>query len=107
MPEVFAESVVTVNAVLAFLGGCRWRHEPARHPIDCHRRGVLMAAIRQRGGEHMDCRLAGGYERNDVSGVGGTYNGPEVDWGCVGRAGRTTVAFGGPRGTPPNNARCR
>ena len=60
MPEVFAESVVTVNAVLAFLGGCRWRHEPARHPIDCHRRGVLMAAIRQRGGEHMDCRLAGG-----------------------------------------------
>ena len=59
MPEVCVESIATVGGSpgFSFRGG-RWRHEPARHPVVRHRRGVLLAAICQRGGEQMDCRLA-------------------------------------------------
>jgi hypothetical protein len=60
MPEVLVES--NRRSVLRCFSfrGCCWRHEPARHPVDRHRRGVLMAAIRQRGGEQMGCRLGRG-----------------------------------------------
>jgi hypothetical protein len=60
MLEVSVEQIGTVGALLTFFRGCGWCHEPARHPVDCHRHGVLMAAIRQRSGEHMDCRLGRG-----------------------------------------------
>ena len=108
MPEVSVESIATVGALLAFLFAAA-AGVTSRRGIQLIVIGVAFSwlpfasevASRWIAGQR------GGYERNNVRRVRGTDRGQKVDWGCVGRASGKTVASGGPRGTPPDDASCR
>ncbi len=108
MPEVSVESIATAGAILALLLA-------AATGVTC-RRGIQLMVIgvvfswlpfASEVASRWIASQRGGYERNNVRRVQGTDRGPKVDWRCVGRASGTTVASGGPRGTPPDDASCR
>ena len=108
MPEVSVESVATAGALLALLLAAA-AGVTSRRGIQLIVIGVAFSwlpfasevASRWIAGQR------GGYERNEVRRIPGADHGPKVDWGCVGRASGKTVASGGPRGTPPDDASCR
>jgi hypothetical protein len=108
MPELSVESIATAGALLALLLAAA-AGVTSRRGIQLIVIGVMFSwlpfasevAIRWIAGQR------GVYERNKVRRIRGTDRGSKVDWGCVGRASGTTVASGGPRGTPPNDASCR
>jgi hypothetical protein len=108
MPEVSVESIATAGALLALLLAAA-AGVTSRRGVQLIVIGVVFSwlpfasevASRWIAGQR------GGYERNNVRRVRGTDQGQKVDWGCVGRASGTTVASGGPRGTPSDDASCR
>ena len=108
MPEVSVESIATAGALLALLLAAA-AGVTSRRGIQLIVIGVMFSWLpfASEVASRWIASQRGGYERNDVRRMRGTGRGPEVDWGCVGRASRTTVASGGPRGTPPNDASCR
>jgi hypothetical protein len=108
MPEVSVESIATAGALLALLLAAA-SGVTSRRGIQLIVIGVMFSwlpfasevASRWIAGQR------GGYERNNIRRVRGTDHGPKVDRGCVGRTRGTTVASGGSRGTPANDASCR
>jgi hypothetical protein len=108
MPEVSVESIATAGALLALL--------LAAAAGVTSRRGIQLIVIGMvfswlpfvsKDVSRWIAGQRGGYERNEVRRIRGTDRGPKVDRRCVGRASGTTVASGGPRGTPPDDASCR
>jgi hypothetical protein len=108
MPEVSVESIATAGALLALLLAAA-AGVTSRRGIQLMVIGVAFSwlPLVSREASRWIAGQRGGYERNDVRRIRGTDSGPKVDWGCVGRASRTTVASGGPRGTPSDDASCR
>ena len=108
MPELSVESIAIAGALLALLLA-------AAAGVTSRRGSQLMVIgvafswlpLVSRETSRWIAGQRGGYERNNVRQVRGTDRGQKVDWGCVGRASGTTVASGGPRGTPPDDASCR
>ena len=108
MPEVSVESIATAGALLAFLFAAA-AGVTSRRGIQFIVIGVMFSwlPLVSKEASRWIAGQRGVYERNEVRSNRGTDRGPKVDWGCVGRASRTTVASGGPRSTPPDDASCR
>ena len=108
MPEVSVESIATAGALLALLLAAA-AGVTSRRGIQLMIIGVAFSwlPLVSREASRWIAGQRGGYERNNVRRVSRTDRGQKVDWGCVGRASGTSVASGGPRSTPPNDASCR
>ena len=102
MPEVSVESIATAGALLALLLAAA-AGVTSRRGIRLIVIGVVFSWLPfvSKDVSRWIAGQRGGYERNEVRRIRGTDRGPKVDRRCVGRASGTTVASGGPRGTPP------
>lgn len=108
MPEISVESISTAGVLVAFLFAAA-AGVTSRRGMQWLVVGVVFSCLPfiSKVGSRWIAEQQGGYERNGVQRVRGTDRGPQVDWRCVGRTSRTTVAGGGSRGAAPDDARCR
>ena len=108
MSDVSIESIATVGAVSAFLFAAA-TGITSRRGIQLIVVGMLfwwLPTISRAAGTWI-AGQKGSHERSGAQRVGRTYCSPEMDWGCIGRADRASVASGGPRSARVDDACCR
>src|SRR5215469_7458014 len=103
--DVSIESIATVGAALAFLLAAA-TGITSRRGIQLIVIGLLFLLLPHLSGAASTwiAGQRGSHERSDEQPVGRTDRSQEMDWGCIGRADRASVASGGPRSASVDDA---